>query len=102
VRGVIRNQEVEGLGARLMLDLQPFEDQKYVAPVRIGDVKLSELKKQLGAQGYDTKFLAGGVLVVNDSIVIQKTEDGRLTVQGQVDEDYYNVRKIIYSFQAVL
>lgn len=101
VSGVIRKEE--GLeGDRLVLDLQPFEEQKSKIPVTVGDVKLSELKKQLGAQGYNAQFVSGGVLVVNESIVIQKTEQGRLTVQGQVDSDYYKVRKILYTFQAIL
>jgi Cleavage and polyadenylation factor 2 C-terminal len=89
-------------GNRLVLDLQPLEQQKAKAPVTVGDVKLSELKKQLGAQGYTTQFLSGGVLIVNDSIVIQKTSEGRLIVQGPVDDDYYNVRSMIYTFQAIL
>jgi cleavage and polyadenylation specificity factor subunit 2 len=98
---VIRNEEsVEG--EKLVLDLQPAEEQRSRVPVTVGDVKLSELKKLLGQQGYNAQFISGGVLVVNESIVIQKTEQGQLTVQGQVDDDYYNVRQLIYSFQAIL
>jgi hypothetical protein len=101
VSGIIRTEETVS-GNRLVLDLQPLEEQKCKKPVTVGDVKLSELKKQLGSHGYNTQFLSGGVLVVNDSIVVQKTAEGRLVVQGPVDDDYYNVRRMMYTFQAIL
>lgn len=72
-----------------------------MTPIRIGDVRLSELKRVLAMNGFSCQFARGGVLVVDDAFVVRRGEGG-LCVFGRVCEEYYKLRGLMYEFQALV
>ncbi|KAJ3006999.1 UNVERIFIED_CONTAM: cleavage and polyadenylation specificity factor subunit 2 [Siphonaria sp. JEL0065] len=83
------------------LDILPAELSKSHKPVIVGDLKLSEFRKVLVSKGFETEFVAG-VLVVNRSIMIRKSQQGKLVLEGSLSPDYYACRKLLYLEHAVL
>eukprot|EP00842_Homolaphlyctis_polyrhiza_P001823 jgi/Hompol1/2641/HPOL_000480-RA len=103
ISGVIRMQPTVTGGRRALLDLVPIEEQKSRKPTMVGDLKLSEVRKLLQDNGFTTQFASAGVLVVNGVLVIRRLiQGGSLVVEGRVSSDYYRVRALLYSEQAVL
>lgn len=67
----------------------------------IGNIKLSDFNELLIKNGFSTR-IRGGVLEVNNVITIKKEETGHegisnLRIDGQLCEDYYKVRDLMYS-----
>ncbi|KAI8618137.1 beta-lactamase-like protein [Chytriomyces sp. MP71] len=83
------------------LDILPADIAKSYKPVLVGDVKLSEFRKVLVSKGFETEFVAG-VLVVNRSIMIRKSQQGKLVLEGSMSPDYYACRKLLYAQHAIL
>ncbi|KAJ3290511.1 cleavage and polyadenylation specificity factor subunit 2 [Rhizoclosmatium sp. JEL0117] len=83
------------------LDILSAELSKSHRPVIVGDVKLSEFRKLLVSKGFETEFVSG-VLVVNRSIMVRKSQQGRLVLEGSLSPDYYAVRKLLYAEHAIL
>ncbi|KNC99735.1 uncharacterized protein SPPG_05115 [Spizellomyces punctatus DAOM BR117] len=84
-----------------ILDFVPVEDQRVHRPVIVGDLKLSEFRRLLQAEGFGTEFVSG-VLVVNGKIVVKRTAAGQLTMEGQVGSDFYRIRSLLYNMLAIL
>jgi cleavage and polyadenylation specificity factor subunit 2 len=97
VSGVVRSEETPQ-GQRWYLD--PVE-RKQKPTVVVGDIKLSQLNKHLINQGFSTQFAKGGILVVNEKFVVQKGDEGIL-VRGCLHPEYYALREVVYSFQAMI
>ncbi|PVU93455.1 hypothetical protein BB561_003268 [Smittium simulii] len=76
-------------------DLQLFNDVKYV-----GDLKLSLLKNALIANGIDAVFKGDGVLTINDTITIEKVEDGTAEIIGDLSPEFFKVRNAVYTILA--
>ncbi|KAJ9059871.1 hypothetical protein DSO57_1036979 [Entomophthora muscae] len=72
------------------------------APVMVGEVRFAELKKLLQQEGLRAEFQGEGVLVCNDTVSIKKDGSGRMVLEGSLCSDYYQVRRLLYSQQAVL
>ncbi|KAJ3410272.1 cleavage and polyadenylation specificity factor subunit 2 [Chytridiales sp. JEL 0842] len=83
------------------LDLLPLEVQRAHRPVIIGDLKLSEFRRKLLEKGYDAEFDAG-VLIVNRTFMIRRTQQGRLVLEGSFGRDYFKLRSMMYSEHAVV
>ncbi|ODQ79525.1 hypothetical protein BABINDRAFT_8441 [Babjeviella inositovora NRRL Y-12698] len=64
-------------------------------PLAVGDIRLSELKKRLGAANHRAEFKGEGTLVVNDEVIIRKVNDGNLIVDGFPGTLFYEVRESV-------
>ncbi|ONH69442.1 Cleavage factor two protein 2 [Cyberlindnera fabianii] len=64
------------------------------APLAIGDVRLSELKKTLSV-GHKVEFKGEGTLVVDDIVAVRKVTDGDVIVDGAPGELFYEVRNVV-------
>ncbi|KAI9205526.1 beta-lactamase-like protein [Polychytrium aggregatum] len=94
------------------LDVLPLEHQKVHRPLLVGDVKLSEFRKVLQAEGYQTEFVEGGVLRVvasgtanaapQGALAVRKLGLGKLVLEGPLSPQYFKVRRLLYSQHAVL
>ncbi|KAG4098147.1 Metallo-hydrolase/oxidoreductase [Neocallimastix lanati (nom. inval.)] len=88
-----------------LLDIIPPEDKNknnsYIPSIIIGDLKLSEFKKLLQHEGYNAEFIPSGLLV-NETILIQKNDSGRLIIEGSLSSEYYKVRTLLYNQFAIL
>ncbi|KAI9487623.1 MAG: beta-lactamase-like protein [Benjaminiella poitrasii] len=70
--------------------------------VFVGDVRLSEFRKVLQAEGIQAEFKGEGILVCNDHVAVRKTGTGQLLVEGGVSADYYKIRSLLYSQHAIV
>ena len=64
--------------------------------VFIGDVRLSELRKALSAQGIESDFYGGALYCAGQVVVRRRGEGGGLVLEGAGCELFYKVREIIY------
>ncbi|CAG8467764.1 8313_t:CDS:10 [Paraglomus occultum] len=71
-------------------------------PVFIGEIKLTELKRVLQAEGIIAEFKGEGVLVCNEKVAVRKSTNGQLVIEGSLSEDYYKIRDVIYGQHAIL
>jgi len=82
--------------------LSDDEDTPQRTPVflRVGDIVLPALKAQLIEAGISAQFkgdMRGGKLICNGSVVVKKTENNRVLIEGPLCDDYFTVRSVIYS-----
>ncbi|EPB87138.1 hypothetical protein HMPREF1544_06064 [Mucor circinelloides 1006PhL] len=75
---------------------------KWEPSVFVGDVRLTEFKKILQAEGIQAEFKGEGILVCNDQVAVRKTGTGQLLVEGAISMDYYKIRSLLYSQHAIL
>lgn len=81
------------------LVLVPLEHQALLsnvraAPLAIGDVRLSELKKKL-SEWHKVEFKGEGTLVIDDVVAVRKISDGDVVVDGMPGELFYKVRDAV-------
>lgn len=77
-------------------------EAEYEPTVFVGDVRLSEFRKILQAEGIQAEFKGEGVLVCNGHVAVRKTGTGQLLVEGLLSLDYYKIRSLLYSQHAIL
>ncbi|KAI8334392.1 beta-lactamase-like protein [Chlamydoabsidia padenii] len=86
-----------------MEHLQLLQKKNKMEPsIFVGDIRLTEFKRVLQAEGISAEFKNEGMLVCNDLVVVRKTGSGQLLVEGVLSEDYYRVRSLLYSQHAIL
>jgi len=62
----------------------------------VGDVKLSNFRQKLQEFGFRAEF-KGGVLVVNGTVALRRTEgNSTINIEGSISEDYYKIRELLY------
>ncbi|KAI9317887.1 beta-lactamase-like protein [Dichotomocladium elegans] len=85
------------------LDVDTSEKpSKWEPSVFVGDIRLSEFKRLLQAEGISAEFKGEGVLVCNDRVAVRKTGTGQLLVEGLLSPDYYKIRSLLYGQHAIL
>ncbi|KAI8925035.1 beta-lactamase-like protein, partial [Entophlyctis helioformis] len=72
VSGVIKTQASSTGATRALLDVLPLERRRARRPAVVGELKLTEVRQLLQGHGFSTRFAPGGVLVVNESVVIRR------------------------------
>ncbi|ORX87994.1 Metallo-hydrolase/oxidoreductase [Anaeromyces robustus] len=97
--------ELNDMNQNPVLDIIPPEEKNknnsYIPSIITGDLKLSEFKKLLQHEGYNAEFIPSGLLV-NESILIQKNDAGKLIIEGSLSSEYYKVRTLLYNQFAIL
>lgn len=68
----------------------------------IGDLKLTNLRKELTSLGFKAEFKSQGMLVCNDKVSIQQLNDTEFLLEGEVNTDYYEVRKLMRKYITTL
>lgn len=106
-----------------ILDVIPVNVRQQHHPVTIGEIKLSDFRKILQKEGFDTEFLHG-TLVVNESVIVrrikieddgEKNDEGEegvgkkkkkvkkdLIVEGNIGSCFFKVRELLYECFATL
>ena len=68
----------------------------------VNDVKLSDFKLVLSKNNIPSEF-QGGVLFCGGGLVaLRRHESGRVTIEGCVCDEYYQVRELLYEQYAIL
>lgn len=90
------------------IKMVPLETAKELAaaprsnPLLVGDIKLAELKKKLISQGHKAEFRAEGILVCDDKVAVRKIGEGRLTIEGGVNAEFYETKDVVRNLLAIV
>jgi len=82
-----------------ILDMLPPDQKSSHPAIFVGDIKLSDFKTLLQQQGFKVE-LKFGILFVNGVVAVKKEDkEGRsnITIEGNLCEDYFKIRDIVYS-----
>ncbi|KAH7322757.1 beta-lactamase-like protein [Stachybotrys elegans] len=77
-------------------------------PLHVGDLRLADLRRAMQAAGHAAEFRGEGTLVVDGSLAVRKTAEGRIDVEnvglpvGGRRSTLYDVKKVIYNTLAVV
>ncbi len=96
VMHAIGDVEMGWIDAELAAENQlvPARSSQKQGGIFIGDVKLSQLKRALAKASIASEFHAGGLYCQGD-IVVKRTDRG-LAIEGQLSDQYYAIREIVY------
>jgi len=70
-----------------------------------GDVLLTDLRSEIIAQGMKAEYSTHDgfqQLVVSNRVILRRTLEGKINVEGPLCEDFYAVRKIVCSHYVTL
>lgn len=91
--------------------------RSVTAPLHIGDLRLSDLRKRLQAVGLATEYRGEGTLLVGGTVVVRKAATGKIDIEGAVlgadhaagtgggpasMNTFYTVRQKVYECLAVV
>lgn len=94
---VERKMDDQAGEAEIILERQQNkEENSTYGGIFIGDVKLSQLKRALGAANIGSRF-AGGGLYCDGKVMVKRGEAGGLVIEGSLGDEYYKIRDIVYS-----
>lgn len=84
--------------------LEPVgEDEIYGHnAVFVNEVKLSTFKTVLTRHGIGSEFLGGVLYCGNGNVALRRHDSGRVTIEGTVCEEYYQVRELLYEQYAIV
>lgn len=75
-------------------------------PIHVGDIKLSELRKALDAEGIQAEFSGEGALLCDGTVVVKKTGSGKVVLEdlggGWRGGTWRRVRSVVYGGLAVV
>ncbi|RKP00996.1 hypothetical protein CXG81DRAFT_26300 [Caulochytrium protostelioides] len=81
----------------VLAPLAPLDPRRRRAAFLIGDLKLSQFRRQLRREGLQASFRPGGDLCVENTCVVAKDpQSGALRLRGPLSPVYYHVRRMIY------
>lgn len=93
------------------LDVLPSNAQQRIGaaarPLHVGDLRLADLRRAMLGAGHQVEFRGEGVLVVDGTVAIRKTAEGRVEVEsvglpGGRRGTMYEVKRVIYENLAVV
>ncbi|OMJ25372.1 Cleavage factor two protein 2 [Smittium culicis] len=100
VRGIWR---VYGDSNVPVLDLPNLEERQMYNDIKYaGDLKLSLLKRGLIANGINAYFQGDGVLVCNDTVKVEKNDEGLVEIEGDLSPEFFKIRTVLYNLLAVI
>ncbi|RHY26825.1 hypothetical protein DYB32_007250 [Aphanomyces invadans] len=88
------NSTAEFHGATCILDVA---EQEYHTPMLLsqGKVTLATLKTLLARAGFEANFY-GGMLVCDDGVVLKRSRNNEVVMEGTLSTSYYRIRDILY------
>jgi cleavage and polyadenylation specificity factor subunit 2 len=93
--------------------IPPTQQQRISAsrPLHVGDLRLADLRRAMQGAGHHVEFRGEGVLVVDGTVAVRKTAEGRVEVEsvglpmaarGRGRGTMYEVKRVIYENLAVV
>ncbi|RHZ11433.1 hypothetical protein DYB37_002372 [Aphanomyces astaci] len=88
------NATAEFHGATCIVDVA---EQEYHTPMLLsqGKVTLAMLKTLLARAGFEANFY-GGMLVCDDGVVLKRSRNNEVVMEGTLSSSYYRIRDILY------
>lgn len=84
-----------------VLEQMPQEIVPGHSSVFIGEPRLSDFKQVLTRNGIQAEF-AGGALICNNVVAVKRTETGKITLEGGLCHEYYQIRELLYEQYAIV
>ena len=90
-------------GGEIVLDAATTKDDSHLYPNMFlsKDFRLSDFRQIMEDMGLKSRFIKG-CLVIEDKIVLQKSKDGSLQIEGAISREYFMVRKMLYGDHALV
>ena len=64
--------------------------------VFLGQLKFSDLRKVLNANGVPAEFYGGILVCCNGAVNIRKVSPTQIQIKGSLCEDYFRIRRVLY------
>jgi len=85
-------------------------NQITTQPLHVGDLRLADLRKLMQASGHAAEFRGEGTLLVDGAVVVRKTANGRIEIEGgnymasagRREAAFFAVRRKVYEGLAVI
>lgn len=77
-------------------------DNGMLTNTKIGDIKLTQLRKLLTLNNHRVELLGDGRLVIDDEIIIVKADEGNVHIQGSLSALFYKVKKVVENMLATI
>ncbi|CAD0018541.1 unnamed protein product [Aureobasidium pullulans] len=85
-------------------------NQITTQPLHVGDLRLADLRKLMQASGHAAEFRGEGTLLVDGVVVVRKTANGRIEIEGgnylatanRRESAFFAVRRKVYEGLAVI
>ncbi|XP_066932517.1 cleavage and polyadenylation specificity factor subunit 2-like [Clytia hemisphaerica] len=84
-----------------VLEQMPQELVPGHSSVFIGEPRLSDFKQVLTRNGIQAEF-AGGALICNNVVAVKRNETGKITLEGGLCPEYYQIRELLYEQYAIV
>ncbi|XP_047136980.1 cleavage and polyadenylation specificity factor subunit 2 isoform X1 [Hydra vulgaris] len=95
------SEKVEKQDVVPVLEQLPPEMIPGHATVFIDEPRLSDFKQVLTKAGIQAEF-TGGVLVCNNVVAVRRGEQGKISIEGGLCEEYYVIRQLLYDQYAIV
>ena len=70
--------------------------------VKIGDIKLNQLRTTLRASRHHVEFMGDGKLVVDERLIVTKGNEGQLSIESGLGPLFYEVKNVIEGMLATI
>lgn len=91
----LEDAPIAALALAPIVDAADLAVAPRVEPLRVGDIRLAELKQALGKLGHRAVFQAGGILVVDDKVSVRKVDESNIVVDGGIGRDFYAIKDVV-------
>ena len=68
--------------------------------IKIGDIKLNQLKINLQNDNHNVEFLGDGRLLIDEKVIVAKGNEGKLSIESNLDPLFYKVKSSIENMLA--
>ena len=68
----------------------------------VNELKLSDFKMVLARHNIASEFSGGVLFCCNGKVALRRHDSGRVTIEGCVSEEYYQVRELLYQQYAII
>ena len=68
----------------------------------VNELKLSDFKMVLARHNIVSEFSGGVLFCCNGKVALRRHDSGRVTIEGCVSEEYYQVRELLYQQYAII
>ena len=97
-------EDTKPANSDLIPTLQPLPEDEVVghATSFVNELRLSEFKVVLSRHNIASEFQGGVLFCGNGTVALRRHDSGRVTIEGCVSEEYYQVRDLLYQQYAIV
>lgn len=84
------------------LEALPPEQAPNHGTVFINELRLSDFKQALVRQGIVSEFSGGVLWCCDGTVALRRQEQGHITIEGCLSDDFFQVRQMLYNQYAIV